>query len=149
MLMDINVHGKMYSRATNRVLLDVIDFGAVTEENQEIPVEGWRSAVGEISILSSYDFAKFTEIHLPKRIKGKWMLLVCDPEARAFTPIVFDEWDWNNAEVVKALDRIAVLLRKLVIEEGLKLPWSLQREKVSPNWIIPVVEKTSGKTRCP
>ena len=106
--MDINVHKKMYSRATNRVLLDFIDFRAVIEEDQKILVEGWRSTLGEMP--------KYTEIHLPIRIKRKWMLLICDPEARSLMPIVFYEWDWNNAEVAKMLDNLAVLLRRLVIE---------------------------------
>ena len=68
-----------------------------------------------------FDGEKFTEIYLPLRIKGKWIMLVADPQVRKTWRIIFDEWEWNDPLVENALEAVAAGLKRLILDLRLKV----------------------------
>ena len=40
-----------------------------------------------------------TNLFLPVRIEGKWLLMVSEPTPRETFVVVFDEWEWNEPRV--------------------------------------------------
>ena len=42
---------------------------------------------------------RFTNLFLPVRIEGKWLLMVSEPKPRETYAVVFEEWEWNEPRV--------------------------------------------------
>ncbi len=42
-----------------------------------------------------FDYDKFSELFLPVRVQGNWILIICVPEAKSIYTVVFNEWDWD------------------------------------------------------
>ena len=126
-LVQLNKRQKHSGKDTNRILLDLLDYGdkvPAPEEFSDFPLHMWMDKVSSITVHEDdfYDYKKFSEIHLPVRIKGKWVMLVCDPKIRSFQVVMFDEWDWNDPAVARALMLLTFKLRNLVMSAQLMLP---------------------------
>jgi hypothetical protein len=93
------------------------------EDFSDFPLHVWMDKVSRVTLHEDkfYDYKKFSEIHLPVRIKNKWVMLVSDPKIRSYQVVVFDEWDWNDSAVARALVLLAFKLRNLVISAQLML----------------------------
>ena len=74
-----------------------------------------------------FDGEKYTELYLPLRIKGQWIMLMADPHVRKTWRIIFDEWEWNDPLLENALEAAAKGLKKLIIDLRFKL--------VNDDWI--------------
>jgi hypothetical protein len=123
----INKKQKHSGKTTNRILLDLMDYGdkvPTSEDFSDFPLHVWMDKVNRVTLHEDkfYDYKKFSEIHLPVRIKNKWVMLVCDPKIRSYQVVMFDEWDWNDPAVSRALVLLAFKLRNLVISAQLMLP---------------------------
>jgi hypothetical protein len=73
-------------RATNRILLDLLDFGNRIPTDQDlllISTDEWGNTVDNAVLHKSKSFQqeKFSDIYLPVRINDKWVMLICDPRA--------------------------------------------------------------------
>ena len=42
-----------------------------------------------------YDSNKFSDVFLPVRMAGKWLLIVPEPKARKTACVIFEESDYN------------------------------------------------------
>ena len=88
-LVQLNKRQKHSGKDTNRILLDLLDYGdkvPAPEEFSDFPLHKWMDKVSSIAVHEDnfYDYKKFSEVHLPVRIKGKWVMLVCDPKIRSY-----------------------------------------------------------------
>ena len=78
------------------------------------------------------------------------MMIVCVPEKRIHKLVVFRMWPWNNGDVKSLLKMISVQLRRLVLDEGIKMAWQRHKELAekeeleSPVWPIPFKNESSG-----
>jgi hypothetical protein len=127
--MDINTHEKMYERHCNRLLLDVLVCGYIQgSRGVNIPLEDWANTYRELTEKRRFNPDLFTEIHLPIMIQGEWMMIVCVPEKRIYKLVVFRVWPWNNEDVKSLLKMISVQLRRLVLDEGIKMTWQRHKE---------------------
>jgi hypothetical protein len=81
-----------------------------------LPTQSWESTVLLETAHESkfFDREKYTEIYLPLRIKGKWIMLVADPCIRRIWRIIFDEWEWNDPLVENAIVAAAKGLKRLI-----------------------------------
>jgi hypothetical protein len=102
-------------------------------------MERWSQIVQDaITHKSGYHVKKrYSEIYLPVRMWGVWMMLVCDPEDRKTYIVVFNEWEWDHPTVVKPLEGLATQLKYLALEEGLMLQENIREEKKTKFWPFP------------
>ncbi len=42
-----------------------------------------------------FDYDKFSELFLPVKVQGNWILVLCVPEVRGIHTVVFNEWVWD------------------------------------------------------
>ena len=64
-----------------------------------------------------------TNLFLPVRVEGKWLLMVSEPMSRETFVVVFDEWDWNDPRVHEILVHLTGEIKQVTVGMGLKLPW--------------------------
>jgi hypothetical protein len=71
------------------------------EAHINLPAQEWENMVVMETAHESkfFDGEKYTEIYLPLRIKGKWIMLVADPQVRKTWRIMFDEWELNRPTI--------------------------------------------------
>jgi hypothetical protein len=115
-------------------LLDAIDFGASLpsgEAQSDIPLKSWKDTVSKEVDCEKNSFNKgaYSELYLPIRMVGKWLLLVCAPGERVTHTIVFDRWDWEHPDFIKVLEMVADQIKRLVLNQGLTLRASKKTEK--------------------
>jgi hypothetical protein len=85
----VQINKGQRGKNTNRILLDLMDYGdkvPTPEEFSDFPLHTWVDKVSSVTIHEAdfYDYRKFSEVHLPVRIKNKWVMLVCDPKIRSY-----------------------------------------------------------------
>ena len=86
----------MVNRCNNRIILDVADFGLVFPTAQELndfSIEPWRQLVEEAKDHPTEYFEKgvFVDIHLPIRMNGEWLLLICSSYTKENHIVVFNK----------------------------------------------------------
>jgi hypothetical protein len=99
------------------------------EAHINLPAQEWENMVVMETAHESkfFDGEKYTEIYLPLRIKGKWIMLVADPQVRKTWRIMFDEWELKDPLLENSLEAVAKGLKRLIIDLRLKL--------VDDNWL--------------
>ena len=104
------------TRMLNRVLLSPLDFGKKIANANDLNIidqSEWVFTIGKMVQYKKkkiFNLNNFSEITLPIRVGGKWMLVLCLPEYGKFQIVVFDEWEWNATDVHKMMN---------VVTEGL------------------------------
>jgi hypothetical protein len=126
LLAQINTQLTNFQRDTNRILLEHLDFGSVLPPLDvyiNLPAQSCETAVLLDTAHESkfFDSGKYTELYLPLRIKGRWIMLVANPYIRRIWRIIFDEWEWNDPLVENAIEAAAKGLKRLIISLRLKL----------------------------
>jgi hypothetical protein len=61
-----------------------------------------------------FNHLNFTEVTLPIRVGGKWLLVLCLPQYGKFQVVVFDEWEWNALDVHKMMNVVMIRLKSAV-----------------------------------
>jgi hypothetical protein len=111
LLENLNRQFPKKGKITNRFLLDALDFGCTLPgvEQRDIPMKSWKETVSkEVDCeRSPFEKALYSDLYLPIRMLGKWLLLVSSPCERVTHTIVFDRWDWEHPNAVKALEMMA------------------------------------------
>jgi hypothetical protein len=46
-----------------------------------------------------FEKSVFVDIHLPIRMNGEWLLLICSPFMKENHIVVFNKWGWEHPEV--------------------------------------------------
>ena len=62
-----------------------------------------------------------TNLFLPVRVEGKWLLMVSEPMSRETFVVVFDEWDWNDPRVHEILVHLTGEIKQVTVGMGFKL----------------------------
>jgi len=124
---------KYFPAMSNRILLEVIDYGdnLPTDRNIEtLPKEKWIDSVNAVATHRKEFFHhdRYTDLLLPVRLQGNWILVICVPEIRGIHTVVFNEWVWDQDEIHKLLDKIARLIRDVAFQTRLNLPGIFQEE---------------------
>ena len=72
-------------------------------------MKSWKETVSKEVDCEGSNFVKnlYSELYLPIRLLGNWLLLICSPCERVTHTIVFDRWDWEHPDIIKALEMIA------------------------------------------
>lgn len=63
-----------------------------------------------------YDKAKYSELLLPIRAGGNWLLVLCLPGYQQYQVVVFDDWEWNAPDVQRMLERVTFNLKGVVVQ---------------------------------
>jgi hypothetical protein len=116
----------MTNRCNNRIILDVADFGLIFPTMQELndfSIEPWRQQVEEAKDHPTEYFEKsvFVDIHLPIRMNGEWLLLICSPFMKENHIVVFNKWGWEHPEVIATLEKMAEKLKTLILRTRLPI----------------------------
>jgi hypothetical protein len=70
---------------------------------------------------SSYHTDKYSEIYLPVRHNGEWVLLICAPYDKQTCTVVFGMWDWEHPDMIKVLEKLAEKLKSHVLKDNLPI----------------------------
>jgi hypothetical protein len=63
----------------------------------------------------------YSEIYLPVRLNGHWLLLICAPYDKHTYTVVFGPWDWENPDVIRVLEKLAEKLKSLILKDNLPI----------------------------
>jgi hypothetical protein len=133
LLIKLVSEGKYFPAMTNRILLEVLDFGddLPTEQGiRNLPKDRWVDSVNNVATHRKEFFHRdrYTDLFIPVRVQGNWLLVICVPEMRGIHTVVFNEWEWDQEEVHNLLDEIAKLIRDVAFQTRLNLPGIFQEE---------------------
>ena len=68
-----------------------------------------------------YKTDKCTNLFLPVRIEGKWLLMGSEPMTRETFVVVFEEWEWNDPRVHEILTYLTEEIKQVTLGMGFKL----------------------------
>ena len=76
---------------------------------------------------------RFTQLILPVRMGGNWLLLASDPEKRETFTVMFNKWDWNEPKVREILVYLTKIIKIVTIDMGFRL-FSISHLENTKEW---------------
>ena len=71
---------------------------------------------------------RFSDVCLPMRVNGHWMLIICSMGHRCYTIVLFDYWEISD-DVKNVVLETGAQLREAALAEGLLTEFTVSVEK--------------------